>query len=153
MPVPDPRAGQAFICLITLFLFLSIAVGGGCLIAYTVLPYPPIWLAYLGIFFVCLPWFFWILTFSYRIVSRSFGFRMVIGSGGNNNNPNGEAKPRDLDPPEQSLESPDGDPEAMVRPQGQILMSMEGNQSKKRMSTSSVGSHESEMPLANSMGS
>ena len=78
---------------------------------------------------------------------------MVIGSGGNNNNANGEAKPRDLDPPEQSLESPDGDPEAMALPQGHILMSMEGNQSKKRMSTSSVGSHESEMPLANSMGS
>ncbi|KAG2249707.1 hypothetical protein Bca4012_086925 [Brassica carinata] len=153
MPVPDPRAGQAFICLITLFLFLSIAVGGGCLIAYTVLPYPSIWLAYIGIFFVCLPWFFWILTFSYRIVSRTFGFRMVIGSGGNNNSANGEAKPRELDPPEQSLESPNDEPEAMARPQGHILMSMEGNQSKKRMSTSSVGSHESEMPLAISMGS
>ena len=78
---------------------------------------------------------------------------MVIGSGGNNNSANGEAKPRELDPPEQSLESPKDEPEAMARPQGHILMSMEGNQSKKRMSTSSVGSHESEMPLAISMGS
>ncbi|EOA19008.1 hypothetical protein CARUB_v10007659mg [Capsella rubella] len=161
MPVPDPRAGQAFICLITLFLFLSIAVGGGCLIAYTVLPYPPVWLSYLGIFFVCLPWSFWILTFAYRIISRTFGFRMVIGSGGgnnnNNNNANGEAMPRDIDPPEQSLESPDDDePETIAHPQGQVLVSMEGNQSKKRMSTSSnstINSHESEMPLAISMGS
>lgn len=156
MPVPDPRAGQAFICLITLFLFLSIAVGGGCLIAYTVLPYPPVWLSYLGIFFVCLPWFFWFLTFAYRIVSRTFGFRMVVGSGGNNNNASGDSMPRDVDPPDQSLESPDDDPETIPNPQGQVLVSIEGNQSKKRMSTSSnstVGSHESEMPLAISMGS
>ncbi|XP_010447674.1 PREDICTED: uncharacterized protein LOC104730228 [Camelina sativa] len=156
MPVPDPRAGQAFICLITLFLFLSIAVGGGCLIAYTVLPYPPIWLSYLGIFFVCLPWFFWILTFAYRIISRTFGFRMVIGSGGNNNNGNGEPQSRDVDPPEQSLEPPADEPDTIAHAQGQVLVSIEGNQSKKRMSTSSnstIASHESEMPLAISMGS
>ncbi|XP_009108970.1 uncharacterized protein LOC103834657 [Brassica rapa] len=152
MPVPDPGAGRVFIFLITLFLFLSIAVGGGCLIAYTILPYPPVWLSYLGIFFVCLPWSFWILTFAYRIVSRTFGFRMVIGSGGNNNNATGESNARDIDPPEQSLEAQDDDPEAITHPQGQV----EGNQSKKRMSTSSnstVDSHESEMPLAISMGS
>ncbi|KAJ4899056.1 putative membrane lipoprotein [Raphanus sativus] len=154
MPVPDPQAGRAFICLITLFLFLSIAVGGGCLIAYTILPYPPIWLSYLGIFFVCLPWFFWILTFVYRIVSRTFGFRMVIGSGGNDNTASRETMPSDLDPPEKSLEPLDNDnPEDIANPQGQVLVSMEGNQSKKRMSTSSVGSHESEMPLAISMAS
>ncbi|CAA7048711.1 unnamed protein product [Microthlaspi erraticum] len=159
MPVPDPRAGQAFICLITFFLFLTIAVGGGCLIAYTILPYPPIWLSYLGIFFVCLPWFFWILTFAYRILSRTFGFRMVVGSGGgnnNNNNGNGESMPQDVDPPDESLEPPGDDPEAIPPPQGQVLVSVEGNQSKKRMSTSSsstVNSHESEMPLAISMGS
>uniref|UniRef100_M4D1C6 MIF4G domain-containing protein n=1 Tax=Brassica campestris TaxID=3711 RepID=M4D1C6_BRACM len=141
MPVPDPGAGRVFIFLITLFLFLSIAVGGGCLIAYTILPYPPVWLSYLGIFFVCLPWSFWILTFAYRIVSRTFGFRMVIGSGGNNNNATGESNARDIDPPEQSLEAQDDDPEAITHPQGQV----EGNQSKKRMSTSSnstVDSHE-----------
>ncbi|CAG7898471.1 unnamed protein product [Brassica rapa] len=141
MPVPDPGAGRVFIFLITLFLFLSIAVGGGCLIAYTILPYPPVWLSYLGIFFVCLPWSFWILTFAYRIVSRTFGFRMVIGSGGNNNNATGESNARDIDPPEQSLEAQDDDPEAIAHPQGQV----EGNQSKKRMSTSSnstVDSHE-----------
>ncbi|KAF8073284.1 hypothetical protein N665_1122s0013 [Sinapis alba] len=152
MPVPDPGAGRVFIFLITLFLFLSIAVGGGCLIAYTILPYPPVWLSYLGIFFVCLPWSFWILTFAYRILSRTFGFRMVIGSGGNNNNAIVEPMPRDVDPPEQSLEPPENDLEAIAHPQGQV----EGNQSKKRMSTSSnstVGSHESEMPLAISMGS
>ncbi|KAL0798264.1 hypothetical protein Bca101_053438 [Brassica carinata] len=119
MPVPDPGAGRVFIFLITLFLFLSIAVGGGCLIAYTILPYPPAWLSYLGIFFVCLPWSFWILTFAYRIVSRTFGFRMVIGSGGNSNNANVEPMPRDVDPPEQSLEPPDDDPEAIAHPQGQ----------------------------------
>ncbi|CAN7132924.1 unnamed protein product [Brassica rapa subsp. narinosa] len=141
MPVPDPGAGRVFIFLITLFLFLSIAVGGGCLIAYTILPYPPVWLSYLGIFFVCLPWSFWILTFAYRIVSRTFGFRMVIGSGGNNNNATGESNARDIDPPEQSLEAQDDDAEAIAHPQGQV----EGNQSKKRMSTSSnstVDSHE-----------
>jgi len=64
---------------------------------------------------------------------------------------------RDLDPPEQSLESPDDDdPEPIAHPQGQVLVSIEGNQSKKRMSTSSnstIASHESEMPLAISMAS
>ncbi|KAG5389905.1 hypothetical protein IGI04_031446 [Brassica rapa subsp. trilocularis] len=146
MPVPDPGAGRVFIFLITLFLFLSIAVGGGCLIAYTILPYPPVWLSYLGIFFVCLPWSFWILTFAYRIVSRTFGFRMVIGSGGNNNNATGESNARDIDPPEQSLEAQDDDAEAIAHPQGQV----EGNQSKKRMSTSSnstVDSHENSIMM------
>lgn len=81
---------------------------------------------------------------------------MVVGSGGNNNNNgNGESMPRDVDPPDETLEPPDDDPEAIAHPQGQVLVSMEGNQSKKRMSTSSnstVNSHESEMPLAISMG-
>ncbi|CAN8273385.1 unnamed protein product [Cochlearia groenlandica] len=156
MNVSDPQEGRTFICLITFFLFISIAIGGGCLIAYTILPYPPIWLSYLGIFFVCLPWFFWILTFVYRILSRTFGFRMVIGSGGNYNNNNktanrGDTKPQDPDPPDQSHNV--DDQEAIVSPQGQVLVPNEGNQSKKRMSTSSIGSHESEKPLAISMGS
>ncbi|CAN8229898.1 unnamed protein product [Cochlearia groenlandica] len=151
MPVPDPGARRTFICLITCFLFLSIFAGGGCLIAYTIQPYPPIWLAYLGIFFVCLPWFFWFLTFAYRIVSRTFGFRMVIGSSGN-----AEAMPRDLDPlpDHQTLDESSPQEEIAQQPQGEVLVSInEGNQSKKRMSTSSIGSHESEMPLAISMAS
>lgn len=79
---------------------------------------------------------------------------MVIGSGGNDNTASRETMPSDLDPPEKSLEPLDNDdPEDIAHPQGQVLVSMEGNQSKKRMSTSSVGSHESEMPLAISMAS
>ncbi|XP_010527071.1 PREDICTED: uncharacterized protein LOC104804459 [Tarenaya hassleriana] len=146
MPVPDPQAGRTFICLITFFLFLSIAIGGGCLIAYTILPYPPSWLSYVGITFVCLPWLFWLLTFVYRLLSRSLGFRMVVGSGGN---ASGDTVTREIEPPGQNLESP---PEETPRqcPSG------DGNKSKERTSSSSsssVASHESEMPFAISMGS
>ncbi|XP_021892697.1 uncharacterized protein LOC110810735 [Carica papaya] len=82
MPVPDPRTGQAFVWLISCFLFISIIFGGGCLISYMFLPRPPLWLPYIGVFLVCLPWLFWVLTFVYRILSRTFGFRMILGCGG-----------------------------------------------------------------------
>ncbi|XP_010526985.1 PREDICTED: uncharacterized protein LOC104804402 [Tarenaya hassleriana] len=154
MAVPDPGAGQAFVYLVTFFLLLSIAVGGGCLIAYTILPYPPSWLSYVGITFVCLPWLFWLLTFVYRLLSRALGFRMVVGSGGN---ADADTVTREIEPPGRNPESQHEETPAKVQ-SGQALMSnggQEGNRSKKRTSTSSnssLASHESEMPLAISMG-
>lgn len=82
MPVNDPRAGRAFIWLIASLLFVSVALGGGCLIMYMVLPDSDAssWLPIAGVTLVCLPWLFWFLTFVYRIVSRVSGFRVGIGN-------------------------------------------------------------------------
>ncbi|KAM6563412.1 hypothetical protein CsatB_023410 [Cannabis sativa] len=88
MPVRDPRAGRAFICVISWFLFLTIAGGGGCLIMYMILPETNTtsWLPVVGITLVCLPWLFWLSTFMYRILSRIFGFRIGIGEDNDNHN-------------------------------------------------------------------
>ncbi|RYR66216.1 uncharacterized protein LOC107480170 [Arachis duranensis] len=68
----DPDSGRAFIWLITCILFISILAGGGCLLAYIVLPESqtsPL-IPILGVTLVCLPWAFWFLTCLYRIFSR-----------------------------------------------------------------------------------
>ncbi|XVF17016.1 hypothetical protein REPUB_Repub10bG0080500 [Reevesia pubescens] len=82
MPEPDPTAGRTFIWTISCILFICIAAGGGCLLAYMIVPesQSSILLPALGFTLVCLPWIFWIITVVYRITSRAFGFRMVIGS-------------------------------------------------------------------------
>ncbi|KAL5820123.1 hypothetical protein ACOSQ4_023965 [Xanthoceras sorbifolium] len=78
------RSGYTVIWLISCFLFISIAAGGGFLVMYMVLPESPStsWLPLAGVTLVCLPWLFWFLTFFYRVVSRACGFRMVIGGVG-----------------------------------------------------------------------
>ncbi|KAG2711522.1 hypothetical protein I3760_04G080600 [Carya illinoinensis] len=85
MPAPpDPRPGSAFIWLISSVLFLSIAAGGGCLLAYMLQPDSTYatWLPFAGVAFVCLPWLFWVVTCFYRLISRAFGFRVGVASGG-----------------------------------------------------------------------
>ncbi|XVF61057.1 hypothetical protein PTKIN_Ptkin08bG0098400 [Pterospermum kingtungense] len=82
MPEPDPTAGRACIWAISCILFICIATGGGCLLAYINIPESQSsnLLPVLGFILVCMPWIFWIVTIVYRITSRAFGFRMVIGS-------------------------------------------------------------------------
>ena len=82
MSEPDPKAGRAYIWTISCILFICIAAGGGCLLVYITVPESQSsnLLPVLGFTFVCLPWIFWIVTIVYRITSRAFGFRMVIGS-------------------------------------------------------------------------
>ncbi|XVE86490.1 hypothetical protein DITRI_Ditri18aG0038000 [Diplodiscus trichospermus] len=82
MPEPDPKAGRTYVWTISCILFICISAGGGCLFAYLILPESQsfILLVVLGFILVCLPWMFWTITVVYRITSRAFGFRMVIGS-------------------------------------------------------------------------
>ena len=82
MSEPDPTAGHTYIWTISCILFICIAAGGGCLLAYISVPESQSsnLLPVLGFTLVCLPWIFWIVTIVYRITSRAFGFRMVIGS-------------------------------------------------------------------------
>ncbi|KAM7256073.1 hypothetical protein ACFE04_011814 [Oxalis oulophora] len=101
----DPNAGKTFIWVTTCFLFASLIAGGVFLAMYMTLPESAstAWLATAGVSLVCLPWIFWFLTCFYRVLSRTFGFRMVCfdmggdmnvargvgnegGGGGDNNN-------------------------------------------------------------------
>ncbi|XWS33134.1 hypothetical protein CRYUN_Cryun22dG0052700 [Craigia yunnanensis] len=81
MPEPDPKASCTYIWTISCILFICIAAGGGCLLAYITIPesQSSILLPAIGFTLVCMPWIFWIITVVYRITSRAFGFRMVIG--------------------------------------------------------------------------
>ncbi|KAI6691804.1 hypothetical protein NL676_019514 [Syzygium grande] len=83
MPIGDPRAGRAFIWVVACFILLCLAIGGGFLIRYMSLPESTSssWLLYVGMMLVCFPWFFWLLTCSYRCISRMCGFRFVCGGG------------------------------------------------------------------------
>ncbi|KAE8651991.1 hypothetical protein Csa_016945 [Cucumis sativus] len=83
MSLVNPSAGRAFIWIVTCFLFFSILSGGGCLLMYMILPETETtaWLPITGLSLVCLPWFFWLLTFFYRVLSRACGFRVSLGIG------------------------------------------------------------------------
>jgi hypothetical protein len=72
---PEPRTGSMFILLITVLLFLSMVAGGGCLIIYIIQPESPFksWLPIVGVGLICIPWVFWLVTCSYRCLSRRFG--------------------------------------------------------------------------------
>ncbi|KAE8665749.1 Glucose-inhibited division family A protein isoform 1 [Hibiscus syriacus] len=80
MTEPDEDASQVYIWTIACILFVCVVVGGGCFLAYvTVDEYQSSsLLLVLGFAFVCTPWIFWILTVMYRLLSRAFGFRMVL---------------------------------------------------------------------------
>lgn len=84
MPAPDQRVGSTFIWLITVLLFISIAVGGGCLILYMIQPDASYssWLPFAGAALVAFPWLFWVFTCCYRCMSRRFGFRSGSAAGG-----------------------------------------------------------------------
>ncbi|QCD84856.1 uncharacterized protein LOC114179827 [Vigna unguiculata] len=85
MSVADPSAGRTFIWIITGVLFMSIVAGGACLVAYMLLPESETsssWIPEIGVALVCLPWFFWLLTFVYRVLSRAFGCRVSLAGVG-----------------------------------------------------------------------
>ncbi|KAL2347215.1 hypothetical protein Fmac_001215 [Flemingia macrophylla] len=131
MPEADPSAERIFIWIIACILFICVLAGGGCLVAYMVLPasqVPP-WTPRVGIVLVCLPWAFWLLTFLYRIFSRCCGFRINVAGVGR---------------------------EALGDGGGHaIIASREANVKENNgiNRTFSVASHESQMPLAKSMAS
>ncbi|XP_038900833.1 uncharacterized protein LOC120087896 [Benincasa hispida] len=151
MSLVNPSAGRAFIWIVTCFLFFSIISGGGCLLMYMILPETETtaWLPVAGLSLVCLPWFFWLLTFFYRVISRACGFRVSIGIGvdvgadnanANNNNNNNNA----------SAESPRHDGGDRVDEEDDD----NGDQRRSNSSSNnSIASRESEMPLAITMGS
>ena len=78
---------------------MCIIAGGGCLLAYLLLPQEQVssWLPVVGVILVCLPWTFWLLTFIYRIVSRAFGFRVSFGGNGGGKGGNGKNYPVNAD--------------------------------------------------------
>ncbi|GMI98092.1 hypothetical protein HRI_003478500 [Hibiscus trionum] len=81
MNEPDQDASRAYIWTIACVLFVFLVAGGGCLLAYIIVPnyQSSNLLPVLGLIFVCMPWIFWIATILYRLLSRTFGFRMVLG--------------------------------------------------------------------------
>ncbi|GKV21587.1 hypothetical protein SLEP1_g31556 [Rubroshorea leprosula] len=180
MAVSGPSSSGLFIWIVTCILFLFIAAGGICLLAYMNLPESEIthWLPIIGLSLVCLPWLFWFLTFVYRVISRKFGFRMVIGGnsgGGEDGNVSvsgdgaeastiDHAKVVDV-AHDSSLQLPMCSPAPSTdgkRVQfGATVVVGENYDQDERMvkkqsslsSNSSVGSHESEIPLAFSVSS
>lgn len=89
MPAAEnPKVGGCYIWVISLLLFVCTISGAIFLVLYmTENESTPstFWYPIVGVSLVCLPWFFWLLTFLYRIISRSFGFRFIcfnpFGSG------------------------------------------------------------------------
>ncbi|XP_057519221.1 uncharacterized protein LOC130799939 [Amaranthus tricolor] len=75
---------RCYIWVIAILLFSCIISGGTFLMLYMILPATPTTSYYpvVGIVLVCLPWFFWVLTMLYRILSRSLGFRMICWGDG-----------------------------------------------------------------------
>ena len=90
MSLVDPSAGRAFVWIVFFSLFFCILSGGACLLVYIILPETETtaWLPVAGLSLVCLPWFFWILTFIYRVISRACGFRVSLAMATSANNTN-----------------------------------------------------------------
>ncbi|KAG6605337.1 hypothetical protein SDJN03_02654, partial [Cucurbita argyrosperma subsp. sororia] len=146
MSLVDPSIGRVLIWIVTFVLFLSVLSGGGCLLMYITLPETEntAWLPVAGLSLVCLPWFFWFLTFLYRIISRACGFRVSLGLVVNEdaaatNNENADNNTRN--------ESPQSDAGSQANKE-------DGNQRQSNSSSNSSGaSRESEKPLAITTGS
>ncbi|KAI4317078.1 hypothetical protein L6164_024987 [Bauhinia variegata] len=162
MPVSDPNSGRAFIWIVSCLLFFCILAGGGCLGAYMILPESQgtTWLSEVGVTLVCLPWAFWLLTFLYRIFSRVTGYRFNVG---NPNGGGGGGVGRGGGGGTGNLKKASGagagavDMEASEA-KGEAANVVEDKKVQEhRHSTSSnsssVASHESEMPLKISMAS
>lgn len=139
MPVSDPNSGRKFIWLVTCLLFTSLLVGGGCLVAYMVLPETETtsWIPVVGVTLVGLPWAFWFLTCFYRVFTRCFGCRVD-----NANDGGGGGRAGIWDAPNDGSQGNNTDVESASRGRGGQLNR-----------ASSVASHESEMALAKSMAS
>lgn len=101
------------------------------------------WLPMVGLFLVCLPWFFWILTFFYRVISRACGFRVSLGVGVVDGGA-GVANASSESPRGPSIDNDDEDGHGGL-----------GDQKRNSTSSSrnSAVSRESEMPLAITMAS
>ncbi|CAL1379753.1 unnamed protein product [Linum trigynum] len=173
MPVGDPSSGQFYIWIISIVLFMAVTLGGSFLIMYLILPPTPSteWLPVAGVSLVCLPWGFWFVTCVYRVLSRTFGFRVVIGGGGGggggseNNTDNigisgsGSESSKDLmGDSKEEANDPNKDHHQFVGNVGENGENdKEGGHGIKRTSSSAngvvVGSNESEMPLTSGVKS
>lgn len=74
----NPKVGGCYIWVISFILFIFTFSGAIFLVLYITAPESSTasWYPVIGVSLVCLPWFFWLLTFLYRILSRACGFRM-----------------------------------------------------------------------------
>jgi hypothetical protein len=72
-------AGTALVWVVTALLLLAVLGGGGCLVAYVVLPpsESPAWIPAVGLALVALPWAFWLATCAYRCVTTRSADRAV----------------------------------------------------------------------------
>ncbi|KAG7011114.1 hypothetical protein SDJN02_27912, partial [Cucurbita argyrosperma subsp. argyrosperma] len=147
MSLVDPSAGRAFVWFVFFSLFLCILSGGACLLVYIILPETEstAWLPVAGLSLVCLPWFFWILTFFYRVISRACGFRVSLAMATSANDTNDD----DNNNNNSSGESPRCDARAQAEEDGNNDDQRRSNLS----SNNSIMSRESEIPFAISMGS
>lgn len=70
MPPPEGKAGDLCIWFVTCFFFLLILSGGIFLVLYITQPATNEtgWLPVAGMALIAIPWIFWILTCLYRIV-------------------------------------------------------------------------------------
>lgn len=176
MAVRDPQSGNTFVWLVSFALFLCIAAGGGFLVMYMILPESnsTSWLAIAGVTLVCLPWLFWFVTCMYRIFSRVFGFRMVVGfgcdgGGGGGGSRGGEnlnlsnsystgSKGNNNDSPTAPTEAPsveveyEGDGTENHNGEGRRDNKVENKQTPSS-SNNSIASRESEIPLTSSLPS
>ncbi|XP_065875737.1 uncharacterized protein [Euphorbia lathyris] len=172
MPVADPTSGRIFIWLVACLLFTSVAVGGSFLILYVTLPdnVSQPWFPFAGVSLVCLPWLFWCFTCVYRIVSRTLGFRFVLGSDGPRGNNLPTTSSSDSHGSSNALEATlesarDGDGDGrQVQSAGSAVTGEndkgdENKENTRSLSNSissnnlSFASHESEVPLTSSMSS
>lgn len=89
MPALNPSSGPNSIYVIACTLFICLLAGGACLLLLPVSEASSS-LEVAGVTLIGLPWAFWALTFLYRILSRTFGFRLGAGeancSGGGGGN-------------------------------------------------------------------
>ncbi|GAB2211667.1 hypothetical protein Droror1_Dr00024993 [Drosera rotundifolia] len=164
MPLVEQRAGSCYVWAISSFLFSSLLAGGAFLAVYITQPETSTasWYPFVGVTLVCLPWFFWFITFFYRILSRALGFRMICwgamygnvgggsvvegGAGGNAGGGGGqqveEAQPVAVVDVGEAGDQSDGGKHVRF---GQATMAVvDGNESSMR---SSNYSRESEIPL------
>ncbi|XP_048573315.1 uncharacterized protein LOC125553592 [Triticum urartu] len=72
-------AGSVLIWVVTVLLLLAVLGGGGCLVAYVMLPpsEAPGWIPCVGLGLVALPWAFWLATVAYRCVTARSADRAV----------------------------------------------------------------------------
>ncbi|PKA66780.1 hypothetical protein AXF42_Ash003436 [Apostasia shenzhenica] len=70
MPPPEGKAGDACVWFITCLFFLVILAGGAFLVLYVTLPESEetAWLPVAGMILVAIPWLFWLMTCMYRTI-------------------------------------------------------------------------------------